>query len=428
MINIIKNNKLYSNSLIFLVGSIVGSFGSYIYNFLMARMLGPEGYGELQSILAMIAILGIPLATLSTVVIKYVASLEVRGEFGKIFHLLRSLTLKLLIGGFLFFIIFLVLSNFVARFLHLTSVVPLIILSIGMVVAFMNSINSGMIQGLQKFKELSIIGIASVGIKVLFGYLLVKYSFHVSGAVGAVVLSGVAGYALAWLPLRFLFKYRKKENIRDTQAILSKKEMMKYSLPVLISFFFVTWMMNIDILLVKHFFEPGQAGQYAALAVLGHIIYFVIGPLVSVMFPMSVAAHSGNGNSGRILKNSIILATVVGAIGVVMYFLIPEFIIKIIMGGRFLDATPYLGWFGLSMLAYSIIYLLSQYFLSINKVKFVYLLGVGAVLQLVLILFFHSTVWQIVWVMNSTMGVTLVLLLIYLYATRKNNISHSTGI
>lgn len=428
MIEIFKNNRLYSNSLIFLVGSAAGSVGSYVYNFLMARMLGPEGYGELQSILSIIAILGIPLVTLSTVIIKYVASMEAKGERGRIFYLLKSLTLKLLGGGFVFFVIFLLLSNLVAHFLHLTSVVPLIVLSIGMVVAFMNSINNGVIQGLQKFKELSIISFMTVLVKVIAGYLLVKYSFYVSGAVGGVVLSGIVGYALAWLPLRFLIKDKREGRYGDIKIMPPKNEMIKYSLPVFLSFFFVTWMMNIDMLLVKHFFDAAMAGQYAAIAVLGHIIYFVIGPLAAVMFPMSVAAHSSFGNHGKILKNSMLLAVIVGVFGILSYFLIPEIIIKVIVGSKFLLIAPYLGWFALAMLLYSLIYLIAQYLLAINKTSFVYLLGLGGLLQFVLILMWHSTIWQIVLIMNGVVGLSLILLLIYLYATRKNNFSYSSGL
>ena len=315
--NILKNNKLYSNSLIFLIGSAIGGIGSYFYNFLMARMLGPEGYGELQAIIALTAIIGIPLSTVLTVIIKYTASFKARQERNKIFYVLKVFSVKMLLAGFLLFMAMVLAANFLVGFLHLTSVVPLIILAVGLVIAFLSTTNNGLLQGLQKFKQLSAIGITSVAIKVVLAYFLVRLGFFVSGAVGAIVLSGVFGYLLAWLPLRFLFRYRSSEKF-ELQA------MWKYSVPVFFVFLFTTWMINLDIVLIKHFFDPAAAGQYAALAVIGHIIFFVIGPIVSVMFPMSSEAHSLNSNSMSIFKNSISLAAVLGMIGVLFYFLIPK--------------------------------------------------------------------------------------------------------
>ncbi len=428
MIQAIKNNKFYSNSLIFLIGSAFGGLGSYAYNFLMARMLGAEGYGELQSVLALIAILGIPLAALSTVIIKCVAGFAAQNEQGKIAYLLVGLSKKIFLIGTMFFILFLIIKNWLSGFLNLTSVVPLIVLAVVMLVSLLSSVNNAFLQGLQKFKQFSIVSFLSVLIKILLGYYFVKFGFYVSGALGAVALSGLAGYVLAWLPLKFLFSY-KNNGERRFAAPQDMPVTRQYLMPVFVTFFFMTWMMNIDIILVKHFFNPAAAGQYAALAVIGHIIFFVIGPLVAVMFPMSVAAHTNQGDHRKILKNSAGIALVAGMIAVAAYFLLPRLIVKIIVGSQFLEIAPYLGWFGLAMLFYSLVYLISQYLLAINQTRFIWLLAGAGVLQLVLILIWHASIWQLVWIMDGVMGLCLILLIIYrIYARKKDNFSHCAGV
>lgn len=428
MIQTIKNNKLYSNSLIFLLGSAFGGLGNYVYNFLMARMLGTEGYGELQSVLALIAILGIPLATLSTVVVKYVAGFEAQNKQDEIAHLLRGLSKKIFLIGAMFFILFLIIKNWLSGFLNLTSVVPLIVLAVVMLVSLLSSVNNAFLQGLQKFKQFSIVSSLSVAVKILCAYYLVKFGFYVSGALGAVALSGAAGYALAWLPLKFLFSH-KHDTQRQFIVFQDMPVTWQYLMPVFFTFFFMTWMMNIDIILAKHFFMASMAGQYAALAVIGHIIFFVIGPLVAVMFPMSVAAHTNQADNGKILKNSAGIALAVGIIAVAIYFLLPCLIVKIIVGSQFLEIAPYLGWFGLAMLFYSLVYLISQYLLAVNQTRFIWMLAGAGVLQLVLILIWHASVWQIVWIMNGVMGLCLILLIIYyIYARKKDNFSHRAGV
>jgi len=63
----VKGDKFLTNSLIFFIGSFLVGIGSYLYQFLTARMLTVEVYGELQSLLAILAVIGIPIGVISTV-------------------------------------------------------------------------------------------------------------------------------------------------------------------------------------------------------------------------------------------------------------------------------------------------------------------------------------------------------------------------
>ncbi len=48
---------------------------------------------------------------------------------------------------------------------------------------------------------------------------------------------------------------------------------------------------NLDILLVKHFFPPSEAGIYAAVALVGRVVFMLSWSVVSSMFPVS-ASHT----------------------------------------------------------------------------------------------------------------------------------------
>ncbi len=50
---------------------------------------------------------------------------------------------------------------------------------------------------------------------------------------------------------------------------------------------------NIDILMVKHFFPPDLAGLYAAIALVGRLLYFGAWSIVSAMFPVSAENKRG---------------------------------------------------------------------------------------------------------------------------------------
>jgi O-antigen/teichoic acid export membrane protein len=397
-----------------MAGLVVG-LGGYLFQFLMARMLEVKSYGELQSLIALLTIFGIPSATLLTVIVRYVAIFKAKEEFPKIYTLFVIFTKKLLVIGFCLFVLFCLLSKSIGNFLQITSSLPIIILSTCFFVVFLESVNQGILQGLQKFKQLSIISITAVFFKIVLGALLVKLGFEINGAVGAIVLAFFIGYLISFFPLRFLFKNRKKGGRVDIKAIF------KYSLPVFFSLFFLTLFYNLDMVLVKHFFPPDLAGQYGALAVIGHIIFFVGGPVGSVMFPMVASAHAKGDKHFSILKTSFLLVSLIGLCGLTFYFLIPSLVIKILVGSKFLSIVPYLGWFGLAMFLYSLIVLLSRYLLSIRLTKYIFILGLGIVLQVLLIFIWHSNLWQIVWIMNTVAAFVFILLIIFVLMGKRKN-------
>ena len=90
VINGVKNDKFLSNSFIFFIGSFLVGIASYLYQFLMARMLPIEAYGELQSLLAVLTIAGIFSGVILTVLIKYTAAFKAREMLNKIYSLFVS--------------------------------------------------------------------------------------------------------------------------------------------------------------------------------------------------------------------------------------------------------------------------------------------------------------------------------------------------
>ena len=411
MIKKFLNNKLYANSLIFFIASLLGAFGNYAFHFLMARLLSPSSYGELQSLISLSVIFGIPVGVLSVVITKYTAEFKAKNENHQISWLFKIFTKKLFFLGLIFFLLLLLATPFISNFLALKSLSSLIILIVSFIFVFLAALNNSVLQGLEKFKALSAISIITVILKIFLAFILIKLSLAVSGAVLAFVLAGLIAYGLTFIPLRFLIKSMPLSSLESAQPPI--KQMLNFSVPVLLIILFTTLLYNLDILLVKHFFDSAVAGQYAALALLGHIIFFLIGPLIAVMFPAAAAAHASSISTNLIFKKSFLMSFFVGIITLAFYFTFPALIIKIIVGANYLELAPYLGWFGTAMFLFSLISLLSQYFLSISKTRFTYILFIAVFCQTALISIWHASLWQIVWIMNGVMAVCLAGLAVY---------------
>ena len=144
--------------------------------------------------------------------------------------------------------------------------------------------------------------------------MLVKLGFAINGAIGAVTLAALAGYFISFYPIKFLFRRQKEE--------VQAKEILRYSFPVFFTLLFTALLCSADIILVKHFFSAQTAGEYGALAMLGHMIFFITGPVAAVMFPMAADAHSSLNHPAKILKKAIYLTVFIGIAIVFFYFFI----------------------------------------------------------------------------------------------------------
>ena len=60
--------------------------------------------------------------------------------------------------------------------------------------------------------------------------------------------------------------------------------------------------------MVKHFFRPADAGLYAAIALVGRLLYFGAWSIVSAMFPVS-AEREGQEPSRSMLAIPLLLVT-----------------------------------------------------------------------------------------------------------------------
>ena len=174
-------------------------------------------------------------------------------------------------------------------------------------------------------------------------------------------------------------------------------------------------------MLVKHFFDPHQAGIYSSLSVLGKVIFFASNAVGFVVFPM-IAER-------RELKKKIVGLTIValsfvgGVSGVltILYFLFPSFVVRILFGNAFDEAIPYLGFFGIFLSFFSLSSILSNIYLAIGNTKFSLFMVLASVAQILGIFLYHETLLQVILINSVVSGVLFVsLLLYYPYGKRFN--------
>ena len=392
----LKDNFLKHGSIIFFF-SVVGYLSGYLFHAYMGRVLGPEDYGILGSLIAILSIATIPVGAVQIVIANFTSKLKSEKEFGKIKGLLVRSFRKMFVYGFFVFILLAALSTLAAGFLNIPSAVPIIVIGISIIFSFVSPVNFGVLQGLQNFKSLGLGQSLVFVLRLAFGVLLVSWGLGINGAALAFSVSSALVILFTLVPLRGIMKQRMSRDI-DAPAIY------KYYWSVLLVFMGFTLIMNIDVILAKHFFTAEQAGYYAAAAVLSKIAFFLSGIITTVMFPKAVEMHSAKSSARPILKKGLLYMVLLLALLVSSYIAIPGFIVSFFFGSGYLESATLIGLLAMAMSFLAVSNIIAFYNMSVSRMGFVYILLAFALAEIPLLFLFHSTMMEFVWVIFCSMA------------------------
>ena len=416
-----KKSKFIKDNITLFIGAFSTGVLGFVFHFYMGRILGPAEYGILGVILSILAIMGIGLNTLQTGITKFVSDLNTKKNHSKISYLINKLTSKLTKYGIIFFIIFVIITPIIAKFLHIT-IKPLLLISPCVIFLMLLPINRGSLQGLQRFKGLSMNLIIEGIIKLFGGIILVLLGFGIYGAIISIVLSYIIPFFAGFHPLKDIIKKKKQE--------FQLKDVYKFSIPVFIALISLTLMYSIDIILIKHFFSEVETGFYVAASKIGLIIFFATLSISQVMFPKVSELYKKKKEHKSLLYKSLLISLVIIIPAVIIFHLFSKLIINILFGPQFLEAVPYIGSFAIIMGLFSLTYIVAFYKLSTNKKRFLYILIFFNILQVSLIILFHSSLMQVVNVLIVYMILlfTTMFLLTILNPKNGKNINNNSSI
>ncbi len=410
----IKSDPLYRNSIIFFLGSFVANVCGYLYHLFLGRLLLPEQYGVIGSLLSMFLIVSVATGTILTVVMKYTAQYYAQNKSAVIVTMQKRLSRWLFIGGIIITGVCLALSLPISRFLNIDTVWPVVVLSFSFLFIFVAPVYRGVLQGLQRFGKLSWSLIIDSATKLIVGLLLVWLGWSVVGGITGIVVGTLLGLLSAWW-------FSRDTRKQSGSAFGDWKGIWTYCLPVAVVMLATTLLYSIDVILVKHYFSAADAGHYTALSQLGKIIVFGTSAIAGVMFPMVAAKFAKRENFRPIFWKAVGLVVGLSGLAVLIYFLAPNFVIGLLYGAEYLPGAGLLGYVAVFMALYSVINVLVQFFLSIKDYGALLPLVVGCIAQVLLIVLFHQTLYQVILIIDCCLASIAASLFVY-YAYRSEKI------
>lgn len=397
------SSKIIKEGTLLFISTMIGNIASYFFQFFMSRKLSIEDFGVFNSLMSLFIITAVPIGTLLIIIARYTSQFKAKGEYEKIHIMYKSAGSKIALIGIICVMAFIFLSGNIMTFLNLSARVPIIIVGLMLAVNFILTLNLGVLQGLQRFWFLGVnMGLNGV-IRLIMGIVFVYLGFKVNGALGATLLAGAVVFMITIIPLRKFLLNPAKGNIINGS---SYKDVFSESMPVMLTYLSFAILTNIDLILVKHFFTPEDAGNYAAVAILGRTVLYLPGAIAIAMFPMVAENHTLNKNSHSLLKNALLFSAAISGIGMALFIVIPEFILTISMGEKYAPVSDLLRLFGIAMFPFSMMNIMINFNLARRRVKFLYTLIFACALQIMLISLFHSTLVEVLLIM---MGVGVIL-------------------
>lgn len=385
----LRFNKFFSASILMIFGNNLINVFNYLYHFIMGRLLGPSGYGELATLISLVGLLLIIPTSFGLAIARLVAT---SSEDPKAKHLLNWLIKNTFIASLTVSLIFCLASPLISSYLKISNNLFVILIGVFFIFSMLSYIYKSILQGLLKFSSLVLSTLGETLAKLIIGLILVYMGYGVFGALGAILLGAILGLIIS---KKFVGNFLAVKNPKSVNTH-HLKELILYSVPVAIYTIAQTSLFSADLILVKHFFSSFDAGLYAALSSLGKVIIFGSGPIILVMFPMISQKFAKKQSYIRIFLLSLAFTLLVCLSVLGLFYFVPELVIMSSLGAHYLQAAPILFLFGAFISLISISNLLINFMLSLKRTKVVIFPTIAAIGQIILINYFHNSLLEVI--------------------------------
>ncbi|ALJ06872.1 sugar isomerase [Pseudalgibacter alginicilyticus] len=385
ILTILKSKKI-SQEQLFMLSVLIVNGGNYLYNLILGRLLGPEQFADAAVLITFLLVLSFMAMTFQLVTAKFSVLFEADIFKSFVFGVYKN---ALIVGVFMGVLI-IVFSSQLQQVFNTSSSAMFTIFGVGVPFYFLMSVNRGVFQGKKEFKFLSItyqsemVSRLVITLGLIF-LLNIQSSVIISIGILISFLFGLLPFKVGHVSLK-------------TTAIDSSTSKQIRNFFILTAFYELTQIIinNSDILLVKHYFESYEAGLYASLALIGRIVYFIAWMFVMLLLPTVIQLKKEGKATAPILFKYVGYIAAIALIIVLTCAIFPKLMIAILFGDSYLAMAPLLWKYAMATGMFAVSNIFAYYYLSLDKYIPVVISGVFGMLQMLLVVFFHESLEQVV--------------------------------
>ncbi|MGD0566554.1 MAG: oligosaccharide flippase family protein [Candidatus Goldiibacteriota bacterium] len=402
-----KDSLVRDSFILFSASSLV-NLSNFVFHSFASRLLGPESYGVLVTLLAVIVIVAMPSLALQMTIVKKTSIFRAHGKFGSIEKLFRLTSVWFLVIGTACMLVFTAIgmnNSAIKEFFHIQDPALYYILGAISLIMLVLPVVRGILQGMQNFIGLGISLVTDAVIRLAFLYVFVNwFSWGVRGAVSTTLAGGLTSYILGFFLIAYIFRFKEDEG-----EVVTKTELFSYARPVFFSMLGFALLSYIDVFTVKHFFNSNDAGLYSATSMIGKAFLYFPSAIAMTLFPKVSESHELNRGTKALLYRSLGLTAAISIAGVVFCYFFPRVIIGIMFGEKFYAIEGIVRLFGAAIFPLVLFNVVINYALAVHRYAFIYIMFGGILLYAALLWFFHRDFYQVISVL---FGVTLTILIL----------------
>ncbi|MFA7159533.1 MAG: hypothetical protein WC299_09540 [Kiritimatiellia bacterium] len=406
------SDRLLRHSFIVFFFTHAASAANMLFQMVMGWNLSKAEFGVLSSMLGLMMVIVGPMTAISNTLMHYTANLLQEGRTGSIRFLVRLWLNRILLISLPLLFLAIIFRNPLASFFHLSGPWPVILIGIAFFASAFSPVFSGVLQGMQKFTLVGLPSLATGLVRLLIGGVLVL-------CVAPLAPSGLAAHALAALAgTALVFCFYRTQNPSPppgNERPLSAEYSDSYFWATLAALLCYSILMNMDVVLVKHYFSnQDTAGGYARASMIGKTLIFLAQPIAGAMFPKVVSRGHMAGEHAFTFFKAIMLSALIVAGGALFCTLFPQVPILIL----FRDNAPtpemialvrFICW---AMAPLGLVFILMNFELAQHRMACVVPLAICAAGFIGGVVLFHGSLWQVVSVLLAASMASLAALII----------------
>lgn len=303
--------KLLKGSLLIIISNFILRVGGYFYRMIMARLLGPIGYGLLgvtlpfQGIFQILAAGGLPPA-----IAKYVSQHKALGEDAMARQVLFTTMKFMALLGIFFSMVMFFSSDYIAIDIFHKPLAALPLKAVALITPFSVIVGAfrGAFQGLYRMEYVVVTRLVEQVFMIIFATILVMIGFYAAGAVIGTAI-GFAGSAVAAALIfkKFLWKELPKPapedafNFRQEVGLIIK--LLKFSIPVIITALAEMAIYDISVFVLFALMATEFTGYYTSADPIARLPLVISTSVATAVLPAASEAFA--------LKNKDLLQTYV---------------------------------------------------------------------------------------------------------------------
>ena len=375
---------------------ILANVANVLFQVEMCRRLTASDYGVLMAMVGIIYILNVPAETLRTVMAFFAARQRKvdQTNFALISGLYDAVMKRLLVFSVGLLVLLSALTPWMMQLFHLEGPGPLLASALVCLSILILTTFQGVLQGTGRLGWYGL----SMNIwfwgRLVFSVVLVSWGFRATGALGGMI----GGILLAILIPRLMLHqsiFQQKTDVLREQV----RPLYRYTLHVMVAYVLFMVLANIDVIMVKHYFNPEQAGIFSQGAMLAHILWLIPLPIVMAMFPKVVHCAAVGINPLPLLYKALAVSLVAVGPTALVLGLGRNFIFSSLFHSPQHSMATLLPLFLAAMFPVALLYVLVNYELALDQARKLWPTALAVLAAIALLVVFHSRFEEVLWVL-----------------------------